>query len=88
MPVAKTTALPVPALTDVPAKTRLGRSVSVSPSRSDASAVRRAGTDSPLSVERSTRSSFCFHQPRVGADVVAFGKQNHVARDEFFGQGS
>ena len=58
MPVAKTTAFPVPALTAVPAKTRFGRSMTVRPSRSEASAVRRAGFDSPLSVDRSTLISF------------------------------
>ena len=57
MPVAKITARPVPALTAVPANTRFGRSMIDNPSRSEASAVRRAGVDSPFRVERSTRIS-------------------------------
>ncbi len=50
MPVAYTTARAVPETTDVPAKTRLGRSSSVSPGRSDGSPDLRAGMASPVSV--------------------------------------
>jgi len=58
MPVADTTARPVPVATLVPANTMLG--ISVRPSsaaRSTASALRRTGIDSPVSVELFVRSS-------------------------------
>ena len=48
MPVAQIIARPVPETTEVPAKTRLGRSSSLIPSLREASAVLRAGTASPV----------------------------------------
>ncbi len=56
-PVATTTARAAPDVTYVPAKTSPGAASGSSPGSAHASAVRDIGTDSPVSVDSSTRSA-------------------------------
>ena len=85
MPVSNTTARPVPETTDVPAKTRLGRSTSVRPSRSEASAILRAGIGFAGEGGIVGAQAVLFHHARIGGDVVAFGQHQHIAGHDLGG---
>ena len=86
MPVAKTTARPVPEATAVPAKTRFGRSVGGQVAALGGLGGARGG-DGLAGEGREVHPQLArLDEPRVRADAVPLGEQDHVPGNELLGR--
>ena len=83
MPVAVTTARPVPCTTAVPLKTMFGAVAQRRGLAQGAPASFSTASLSPVSEASCTRSDAASHQPRVGSHGIAFAQHEHVAAHQF-----